>query len=388
MEHVLVIGGGIAGVSTAYLLSKQGFRVTVVDKCMDVGCETSFLNGGLLCPSLSYPWSNTSAIPVALQSAFANDKNRQAIRLNPALISSALAWRWMGSFAWNMAPWKVASNHVASYNLCEYSLKCMKEEKDQGVLFTALGSLQVFGIEASALARKSVMDRMKNSKTEILNWLEIKQLVPVIETKVQYGVLSHGDTSGDVFKFTTSLKRLCDPDKVRFLPNTSIEGLEIKNKTILHAVTSTGSKMHADKYVVATGNGAPPLAVLAGDVLLSLPVKGYSVHVPVSEASLMYNVCDDIGKFYCSPVPGPAVRLSAFAEIGYSDTTPHPDRGTALIEMANDRFEPGFLLKEQAVVHACCRPQTPDDLPVIGPSANIKNLWYVTTSTSSFPNMN
>ena len=46
--HVIVLGAGVVGVTTAYYLSQQGCRVTVIDRAPDVGDEASFANGGQL----------------------------------------------------------------------------------------------------------------------------------------------------------------------------------------------------------------------------------------------------------------------------------------------------------------------------------------------------
>ena len=48
MCHVVVIGAGITGVTTAYELSLLGYQVTVVDRHLFPAMETSFANGGQL----------------------------------------------------------------------------------------------------------------------------------------------------------------------------------------------------------------------------------------------------------------------------------------------------------------------------------------------------
>ena len=48
MCHVVVIGAGITGVTTAYELSQLGYQVTVVDRHLFPAMETSFANGGQL----------------------------------------------------------------------------------------------------------------------------------------------------------------------------------------------------------------------------------------------------------------------------------------------------------------------------------------------------
>ena len=50
-KHIVIIGGGITGVTTAYTLIKQGFEVTLIEKNRYPGMETSYANGGQLSAS-------------------------------------------------------------------------------------------------------------------------------------------------------------------------------------------------------------------------------------------------------------------------------------------------------------------------------------------------
>ena len=61
--NVLILGGGVVGVSTAYYLAKAGHAVTLVDRRPAVGMETSFANAGQVSPGYSAPWA-APGIPV------------------------------------------------------------------------------------------------------------------------------------------------------------------------------------------------------------------------------------------------------------------------------------------------------------------------------------
>ena len=56
--HAAVLGGGIAGVASAWYLVRNGYRVTVVERRRGAGLETSFANGALIPPSMSDPWAS------------------------------------------------------------------------------------------------------------------------------------------------------------------------------------------------------------------------------------------------------------------------------------------------------------------------------------------
>ena len=54
---VIVLGGGVIGVTTAYYLARAGAEVTLVDRQDGPAQETSFANAGQVSPGYSTPWA-------------------------------------------------------------------------------------------------------------------------------------------------------------------------------------------------------------------------------------------------------------------------------------------------------------------------------------------
>ena len=54
---VLVLGGGVIGVTTAYYLASSGHEVTVIDRQAEPALETSFANAGEVSPGYASPWA-------------------------------------------------------------------------------------------------------------------------------------------------------------------------------------------------------------------------------------------------------------------------------------------------------------------------------------------
>ena len=66
---VLVLGGGVIGVTTAYYLAKTGHEVTVVDRQPEPALETSFANAGEVSPGYASPWAGPGVPIKAIKDA-------------------------------------------------------------------------------------------------------------------------------------------------------------------------------------------------------------------------------------------------------------------------------------------------------------------------------
>ena len=55
--QIAVVGGGAAGVCTAYFLAAAGHQTVVLERYSNVALETSFGNAGLMAPAHAAPWA-------------------------------------------------------------------------------------------------------------------------------------------------------------------------------------------------------------------------------------------------------------------------------------------------------------------------------------------
>lgn len=112
----MVLGAGLAGVTTAWYLTRAGFQVTVLERRAGVGLETSFANGGQISISHPEPWANPGAPRQIL---------RWLGRPDAPLLFRPRAdwaqWRWALEFLIQCQPARSRANTAAIANLGIYS---------------------------------------------------------------------------------------------------------------------------------------------------------------------------------------------------------------------------------------------------------------------------
>ena len=137
-----VLGGGIAGVATAWYLARGGYRVTVVERREGAGLETSFANGGLITPSMSDPWASPG-IPMLILKWLGREDAPFLLRLRalPGLFSWGLEFlRQCNDDDWHR-------NTRNILRLCTYSHACLHElAREAGVDYESnpRGTLRLF----------------------------------------------------------------------------------------------------------------------------------------------------------------------------------------------------------------------------------------------------
>jgi D-amino-acid dehydrogenase len=119
---VIIMGAGIAGVTAAYELWRDGHEVCVIDREELPASFTSFANAGLFAPGHSYTWASPAAPRILIRSLWRND---QALRLRPNLDKYFL--RWMGRFVRECTVERALLNTSRKARLCNYSLEIFHE---------------------------------------------------------------------------------------------------------------------------------------------------------------------------------------------------------------------------------------------------------------------
>ena len=373
---VLVLGGGVVGVTTAYYLSKDGHEVGLVERHAGPAEETSFANAGLIAPGHAYAWSSPRAPKILLKSLFQKD---QALRFKLRPDPRLWAWSWLFLRQCNAAAARI--NTLRKHRLCVYSQAALQAlvaetglryDSQRGGLLYLYRTAESFArgtanmhILADDGQRMEVVDRDRAAAIE-------PALAPV-KRKIAGAIYCPSDESGDARIFTCGLAALTAERGVSFHYETTVRRIEAEGDRITRVVTDQGD-LAADAYVLALGCQAPLLARPLGLKLPIYPIKGYSVTLPVTEHDsppTIGGVDEDNLVAYCRM--GDRLRITATAEFAGYDTSHKPSDYHAMLAAARDLFPDGGDYSEPSY-WAGLRPMTPEGTPILGP-ARQRNLY-------------
>ncbi|MBD9510435.1 D-amino acid dehydrogenase [Ensifer sp. ENS10] len=364
---VIVLGAGIIGVTSAYQLAKAGHEVTVIDRQPGPALETSFANAGEVSFGYCSPWAAPGIPMKAMKWLF---MEHAPLILRPKVDTAMLSW--MVRMLSNCTSKRYAINKSRMLRLADYSrisLATLRaetgityDERMQGTLqlFRTQQQLDASGKDVKALAADGI-------PYEVLDrdgCIRVEPALKHVREKIVGGLLTPKDETGDCFKFSNALAKKAEELGVRFNYGSIIRGLDVEGGRIRGVVTAHGT-LQGDAVVVALGSFSPLLVRPHGIRLPVYPVKGYSLTIPIIDASRApeSTVMDETFKIAITRL-GDRIRVGGMAEIsGYTNDLGEPRRLT-LQHSVTDLFPGGDVSK--ASFWSGLRPMTPDGTPVIG----------------------
>lgn len=366
---VIVLGAGIVGVTSAYQLAKAGHEVTVVDRQPGPALETSFANAGEVSFGYCSPWAAPGIPMKAMRWLF---MQHAPLILRPKVDMAMLSW--MTQMLRNCTSARYALNKSRMLRLADYSrvsLAALREETGIAYDERMQGTLQLFRSEAQldASAKDVKALAADGIPYEVLDpegCIRVEPALKHVREKIVGGLLTPKDETGDCFKFSNALAAKAAALGVTFNYGSIIRGLDVEGGRVTGVVTAHG-RLVADAVVVALGSFSPLLVRPHGIRLPVYPVKGYSLTIPITDASRApeSTVMDETYKIAITRL-GDRIRVGGMAEIsGYTNDLGEPRRLT-LQHSVTDLFPGGDISK--ASFWSGLRPMTPDGTPVIGPT--------------------
>jgi D-amino-acid dehydrogenase len=382
--NVVVLGAGLLGVTSAYFLRQQGHDVTVIDRQASPAAETSFANGGQISVSHAEPWANPSA-PLKVLKWLGKEDAPLLFRIR----ADMRQWLWGLAFIRECTPARTRHNIEQIVRLGTYSrdtLQQLRRERDihydqrtQGILHFYTSQKEFDGAEGPAAQMRAL-----GCERNVISADEAVKLEPAlahIRPKLAGATYTAEDESGDANAFARELVQRCRDDGVNFLMSHTVTALRESGGRIDHveATDSDGrfQRIRADAYVLAMGSLSPSYAAPLGIRLPIYPAKGYSVTLPVKDASKAHQVSltDDEYKLVFSRL-GDRLRIAGTAELNGYDRDLNRVRCEAIVRRVEELF-PGAGDASQAQFWTGLRPATPSNVPIIGRS-KVRNLFLNT----------
>lgn len=370
---IVVLGGGVIGVSTAWALLRQGADVTLVERQSDVAQETSFANAGQVSPGYSTPWAAPGIPLKALKWLF---QTHAPLAFRPD--GSLFQWRWMAAMLANCSADRYAVNKERMMRLSEYSRDCLRAWRaETGLAYDARsqGTLQLFRTQAQldAAARDVAVLQECGVPFELLDAAGVNQAEPALakaQVSISGGLRLPNDETGDCHLFTRQLAERASALGLKLRLSCSAqsllrEGDRVTGLQLASPSGAPGEHVLADAVVLAAGSYSRDLLRPLGLDIPVYPVKGYSLTMPLSDASLapQSTVLDETYKIALTRL-GDRLRVGGMAELAGFDLRLNPRRRATLEKVTRELFPGGDLA--QAQFWTGLRPMTPDGTPLVG----------------------
>ncbi len=386
--RVLVLGAGLLGVTSAYYLQQLGHEVTVIDRQATPAAETSFANGGQISVSHAEPWANPSA-PIKVLQWLGKEDAPLLFRIR----ADMRQWMWGLQFLRECTPARTRHNIEQIVRLGTYSRDMLQAlRRDAGIAYheRTEGILHFYTTQKEfdgALNPAEQMRAMGCERTVISadEAVKIEPALAHIRPQLAGATYTAEDESGDANRFARELVKLCEAGGVKFLMSHTVTAIREAGGQIEHVEATDNEgrfqRVVADAYVLAMGSLSPIYAAPLGIRLPIYPAKGYSVTMPVKDASKAHTVSltDDEFKLVFSrytAADGDRLRIAGTAELNGYDRDLNRVRCEAIVRRVEQLF-PGAGDATQAQFWTGLRPATPSNVPLIG-KTKIPNFFLNT----------
>lgn len=387
--HIVVVGGGVVGVTTAWELNRRGHQVTVIERHDIAGNETSKGNAAQRSYGVVYPWADPSMVFKALPWLFKQDGPLK-LRMPPSVeavkfMFATLRYAWSpGLFGLNRrAMLRLGIHSRERFLKLEQELDLDFDGDHKGLLHLASTPEALEGYRAvhNLLTELGIPSRLLSPE-------QVREEEPgMVGGGPLYGALSYDtDGTGDCHLFSRALANACEEKGVKIRYNVEVDNLIAGEHRVdaLALRNADGEReiLKADAFVISAGCWSPTLVRPLGLDLPIYPIKGYSITVPLKnpEHAPVSTIHDDNYKVVSTRL-GNRLRATGFVELADFNRD-IPEARIATIRKSVESRYPGCADLDAAETWTGFRPMTPDGPAIIGRGPR-ENL-YLNTGHGTF----
>lgn len=377
MKQVVVIGGGIIGLSSAFYLQQSGCNVTVIDKD-NFTDNCSYGNAGYVCPSHFIPLAAPGIVWQGFKWMF-NPKSPFYVK--PSFDKALIDWglKFMKSATnKNVANGAIPLRDISLLSQHEFE----QWAKIPGFEFSYehKGVLEIFQTEAVANHAHHTLTKARalGLDVSLLNYDELQQLEPHTKINALGALFFKCDAHLYPDKLMETLKAYLLTKGVIFQGGEAVQSF-VKLNGQLTKVLTDKQTYPADAVVIATGSWSREMAAMADVKLPLMPGRGYSLTLEDAPYKLNHPAILAEGRVAITPMNGNKIRFGGTMEIVSTSTPPQYHRMEGILKSVNNFF-PEFDIPMPAVekIWYGYRPCSADGLPYIGRTKKYSNLIIAT----------
>lgn len=377
-KRIIVIGGGIVGLCSAYYLAKAGHEVAVLERRGNVAEEASFGQPGLISPGCIA----TQAMPAVPKGRLSTLFGRESsVILKSAADRGARRWirQWMTESASERRRWHTEALH----RLARFSQQAIRDFEDlhQPEFEQSEGAMLLYRTD------EQWEDAQAAAEVAEAAGVGLRRLDPEGARALEPGMSSHvplagalyapDDLSGNCVLFAKQLKQIAQSLGVQFHFGSPVAAIEPGLSGTGIGVRVGSDSFEVDGVVVAAGTGSVELLAPLGVKLPLQGIKGYTATAAIRDFDgAPHGSVVDAGLQVAISRMGTRIRISGVIEPGARDKEIHAKALRILTEVAGEWF-PSATNYNSATFWAGFRPMLPEGVPVVG-ATRIPNL-YVNT---------
>lgn len=382
IRHVVIVGAGMVGLSTAWFLQEQGVDVTVLDRS-GVAAGSSWGNAGWITPAMAIPLAE----PAVLKHGWKALRDPAAPLHIPAAVDPEL-WAFLTKFATTCTPaqWRrtmsalTPLNHdaLAAFELLDANLPAAVRSRP----------VPIHAAFTDAAARHALLeefDQVREAGYPVeftpISADDFRAIAPAVSNQIEAVIRIDGQRTINPGRYVAALAA-----QVRDRGGEVRSGAEVRR--LRHgpggvAVDIAGNApITADAVVLATGAWLPELAKAYGVRTRLRAGRGYSFSVEQHEDDAIKTIGSPVyfpqQRVVCSPLQDSGggasrVRIGGTMEFRKPDAAFAPARIDAIVRAAEPLL-PGLDLLSRTDEWVGSRPVTVDGLPLVGPT-DAPRVW-------------
>ncbi|MDP5229446.1 MAG: FAD-binding oxidoreductase [Cellulophaga sp.] len=375
-KNIVIIGGGIVGLSAAYFLQKEGHQITVIDKS-DITAGASFVNAGYITPSHIIPMASPGKISQGIKWMF---NSSSPFYMKPRWDMDFFKWSWYFHKSSTDAKVEKAIPVIKEINLLSFDLfRQMKASGDLGDFqLEKKGLLMLYQTQKSYDHEMQVAKRADFLGLEVkeLNKEDIAKLEPNIKINAEGAIHYECDGHTTPTEVMPKLMQYLTSVGVVIKKNEEVTDITSSNQKITTIKTSKAS-YNADEVVLAAGSWSGKLSKKLKLNLSLQAGKGYRINVERPTGITIPAILME-SSMAVTPMQG-FTRFAGTMEFSGINNIVRKERVNAIANGAK-RFYSEFEItqEEREAAKTGLRPVSPDGLPYIGKSGSFDNLTFAT----------